>query len=97
MTAGSFAKNMSAGRGYIALAALVFGRWRPVPVAIGCLVFALGRGVQDILELNIGIPPQLSEMLPYALTLLVLVLWPLIRRGRSTAPPAALGRGFVRE
>ncbi len=96
MTAGSFAKHMSAGRGYIALAALVFGRWRPVAVAIGCLVFALGRGVQDVLELEIGIPPQLSEMMPYLLTLLVLAVWPLIRRGRSAEPPAALGRPFVR-
>jgi ABC-type uncharacterized transport system permease subunit len=97
MTAGSFAKHMSAGRGYIALAALVFGRWRPVPVAIGCLVFALGRGVQDVLELEIGIPPQLSEMMPYLLTLIVLAAWPLIRRGRSAEPPAALGRPFVRD
>jgi simple sugar transport system permease protein len=97
MIAGSFAKNMSAGRGYIALAALVFGRWRPVPVAIGCLVFALGRGVQDVLELKMGIPPQLSEMMPYALTLLVLAAWPLIRRGKMAEPPAALGSHFVRD
>ncbi len=97
LTAGSFAKHMSAGRGYIALAALVFGRWRPVPVAIGCFVFALGRGVQDVFELEVGIPPQLSEMMPYLLTLLVLAVWPLIRRGRSVEPPAALGRPFVRD
>ncbi len=98
MSAGSFTKHMAAGRGYIALAALVFGRWRPGPVAAGCLLFALGQGLQDTFELRVAIPPQLTAMVPYALTLLVLAAGPLLRRGRpeTSAPPAALGRPWIR-
>ena len=98
MTAGSFAKHMAAGRGYIALAALVFGAWRPWTVAAGCLLFALGRGLQDVLELSVDIPPQLASMLPYVLTLAGLAAGPILRRGRPprTRPPAALGRPFVK-
>jgi simple sugar transport system permease protein len=101
MTAGSFAKGMSAGRGYIALAAVVFGRWRPVTVAIGCLVFALGRAAQDVLELWVDLPSDtelgtLTPAIPYVLTLLVLAARPLFGKGRGKGPPAALGKGFVR-
>ncbi|MHC4473963.1 MAG: ABC transporter permease, partial [Planctomycetota bacterium] len=96
MSAGSFTKHMAAGRGYIALAALVFGRWRPLPVALGCLLFALGQGLQDTLEIDFEIPGQLAKMLPYALTLAVLAAGPLLRRRRASGPPAALGRHYIR-
>jgi simple sugar transport system permease protein len=96
LTAGSFTKHMAAGRGYIALAALVFGRWRPVPVAIGCLVFALGQGLQDCLEIWAPVSPRVAGMLPYLLTLVVLALRPLLGRRRGLGPPAALGRPFVK-
>jgi len=97
MSAGSFTKHMASGRGYIALAALVFGRWRPIPVALGCLLFALGQSLQDLLEIRFGnLSPQLASMLPYVLTLVVLAAGPIFRRGRSggSPPPAALGRPF---
>ena len=100
MTAGSFVKEMSAGRGYIALAAVVFGRWRPVPVAIGCLIFALGHAAGDLLEVSMPKNDSLRDLLPglpYVLTLLLLAARPLIDRGRRTSgPPAAVGRNFER-
>jgi len=99
MTAGSFVKEMSAGRGFIALAAVVFGRWRPVPVAIGCLVFAFGHALGDVLEIGFAGHDAILDLLPgvpYLLTLLVLAVRPLLSRGRRSGPPAAVGRNFVR-
>ena len=90
---------MSAGRGFIALAAVVFGRWRPVPVAIGCLIFAFGHAATNALELGFKDSSlrDLMPGLPYILTLLVLAARPLLFRGRRAGPPAAVGRNFVRE
>ncbi|MEN8149460.1 MAG: ABC transporter permease [Planctomycetota bacterium] len=98
-TAGSFVKEMSAGRGFIALAAVVFGRWRPIPTAIGCLIFASGQAVTNTLELGFKSSSleHLMPGLPYVLTLLVLAARPLLFRGRRTGPPAAVGRNFVRD
>jgi simple sugar transport system permease protein len=98
MTAGSFVKEMSSGRGFIALAAVVFGRWRPVPVAIGCLLFAFGAALGDVLEIGLHKESAVRDLLPglpYVMTLLLLASRPLIDRGRRTAgPPAAVGREF---
>ncbi|MCC6277162.1 MAG: ABC transporter permease [Oligoflexia bacterium] len=77
--AGSgYTRNMSAGRGYIALAALIFGKWKPIPTAIGCLLFGLADALQMILQ-SVSIfadgsplPTQFVQMIPYVLTILVL-------------------------
>lgn len=72
-----FVANMSAGKGFIALAALIFGKWKPVPVLFGCLLFgfldALAIRLQGTELPIIGeIPVQLIEVLPYILTILLL-------------------------
>ena len=90
----SFSKGMTAGRGFMALAALIFGKWRPVPTLFGCLFFGLADAVQIRLQgASLGgvqIPVQFVQVLPYAITVIVLAGWV----GRSRAP-AALGRPFV--
>jgi len=88
-----FVDNMTVGKGFIALAALIFGQWRPLGVMFSCLLFgfldALSIRMQGMELFNSGyiIPVQLIEMLPYLLT--VLVLGGFI--GRSEVPKA-LGR-----
>lgn len=72
-----FVPNMSAGKGYIALAALIFGKWKPVPVLFGCLLFGFLDAIAVRLqgaELPIvgEIPVQAIEVLPYILTVLLL-------------------------
>ncbi|MBL4815355.1 MAG: ABC transporter permease [Shewanella sp.] len=72
-----FVANMSAGKGFIALAALIFGKWRPVPVLFGCLLFgfldAVAIRLQGVELPVVGvIPVQAIEVLPYILTVLLL-------------------------
>ncbi len=83
---GLFAPNMTAGRGFIVLAALVLGKWNPIYVGLAGLMF----GAADALQLRLqtfdtGIPYQLPVMLPYVLTILALA--GLV--GRTTAPKTA--------
>jgi simple sugar transport system permease protein len=84
-----FVPNMSAGKGYIALAALIFGKWKPVPVLFGCLLFGFLDAVAIRMqgaELPIvgEIPVQLIEVLPYVLTVLLLAGF----IGRAVGPKA---------
>src|SRR5262245_11929123 len=72
----SFIRDMSAGRGYLALAALIFGQWRPVPTLGACLLFAFADAVQARLQGTelplVGVMPvQLIQALPYVLTVLL--------------------------
>ena len=94
--AHNFSSNMSAGRGYIALAAVIFGKWNPRSAALGALFFGFCYALQTQLQLFgqhlvfLGIEwtsPFLLDALPYLMTLFALVS--LV--GRST-PPAALGQ-----
>lgn len=64
-----YSDGMSGGRGYIALAAMVFGRWRPVPSVLACLLFGVAETVQIRLQGGAGLPVQLVQTLPYVLTL----------------------------
>ncbi len=89
--AGYFVKNMSAGRGFIALAALIFGKWRPGGVLAATLLFGLAESLQGQLQLS-WLPIRFVQMLPYLLTMVALV--GVIGRSR---PPAALGRVFSRD
>jgi general nucleoside transport system permease protein len=82
-----FTDGMTAGRGFIALAAVIFGRWDPKRVALACLLFAAAETLQIQLQGAQAIPSQFVEMIPYALTIVALA--GVV--GRST-PPAALGR-----
>lgn len=82
-----FTDQMTAGRGFIALAATIFGRWDPKRVAIACLLFAAAETFQIRLQGAQLVPSQFVEMIPYVLTIVALA--GVV--GRSV-PPAALGR-----
>jgi simple sugar transport system permease protein len=84
---GTFAEGMSAGRGFIAIAIVVLGRWHPVGVAIAALLFGTVSALQFFFQATGSrVPYQLFLMLPYVLTLILLG----VRRAHA-APPAALG------
>jgi simple sugar transport system permease protein len=85
--AGTFAEGMSAGRGFIALAIVVLGRWQPVGVALASVVFGAAMAVQFVVQaMGWHVRYELILTLPYLLTLGALIV-----AGRSTAP-AMLGR-----
>ena len=68
--AGTFAEGMSAGRGFIAIAIVVLGRWHPVGVAVAALIFGFASALQYLLQaLGLAVPYQLFLALPYVLTL----------------------------
>jgi general nucleoside transport system permease protein len=88
----SFDDNMTAGRGFIALAALIFGNWRPFGAAIACLLFGFSSALSDFLQEYSTSISTLFEALPYVLTLVAVA--GVI--GRSI-PPAAVGRPYVKQ
>jgi simple sugar transport system permease protein len=93
----SFIPNMTAGRGYMALAALIFGKWRPVGALWACLLFgfldAVSIRLQDVSLPWIGaVPVQAIQALPYLLTVVLLAGF----IGHAVAP-AALGRPYVKD
>jgi simple sugar transport system permease protein len=83
-----YVRNISAGQGFIALAALIFGQWRPFGVLGATVLFGLLRALSIQLGGGDLLPPTLVEALPYLITILALVF-----TGRSTAP-RALGRPY---
>lgn len=93
-----FTRNMTSGRGFIALAALIFGKWRPAQTLLACLFFGLTEAVtiqmQGAVKLPSGedIPVQFIQMVPYVLTIVVLAGF----IGQSR-PPRALGRPYEKE
>jgi simple sugar transport system permease protein len=93
-----FTRGMTAGRGYIALAALILAKWKPVPVLLACLFFglteALSIQVQGVIKMPSGeeIPVQFIQMIPYVLTIIVLAGF----IGLSRAPKA-LGIPYRKE
>jgi len=82
-----FTDQMTAGRGFIAVAAVIFGRWDPVRAALACLLFAAAETLQIQLQGNHIIPSQFVEMIPYILTIVALA--GVVGRA---VPPAALGK-----
>lgn len=88
---GAFTDGMTAGRGFIALAAMILGAWRPVPALAACLIFggftALQLQLQGTPFFGAQIPPELWTALPYAVTLVALALY--LSKGRA---PAGLGK-----
>jgi len=92
-----FSRDMSAGQGYIALAAMIFGKWRPFPAFGACLLFGLLDAVairlQGVRIAGIGeVPVQLIQALPYALTVVLLAGF----IGKAVAP-RAIGLPYVKE
>lgn len=89
---GLFIQNVTAGRGWVALALVVFAGWRPVPCVIGAFLFGLCDAVQlRIQGTGTSIPYEVFLALPYVVTLIALVA-----RGRNSRTPAALGIAFDR-
>ncbi|WP_417585196.1 ABC transporter permease [Pelagibacterium sp.] len=89
-------ENMSAGRGWIALALVVFASWRPARVLAGAYLFgAVSIGQLHAQALGIGVPSQFLSALPYLATVLVLVLISQNRRLTLINTPASLGKSFV--
>jgi general nucleoside transport system permease protein len=85
---GTFAEKMTAGRGYVAIAIVVLGRWHPAGVAVAALLFGAATALQYVFQaLGLAVPYQLFLMLPYVLTLLALA--GAVGRVRA---PADLGR-----
>ncbi len=83
--ASSYSPNMTAGRGFMALAALIFGKWKPLPVLGACLFFAVIDAVQIRLQgVETGIPVQWVQALPYLVTIIALAGF----FGHSRAPKA---------
>lgn len=95
-TTGTFAMNMTAGRGFIAIAMVTFGRWNPFLVLVGCLLVGYTESLQYSLQARgTGLPPQLFTAMPYLVALVVLIV--IGQKGRrGSAVPAALGIPFRR-
>jgi general nucleoside transport system permease protein len=89
---GSFNENMTVGRGYIALAAVIFGKWRPFPAFAACLLFGFSSGLAQRLQTEANISANLLQTLPYVLTIIALV--GVVGRSRG---PAAVGRPYVKQ
>ena len=93
----AFAREMTAGQGYIALAAMIFGKWKPLPAMLACLMFgfldAVSIRLQGIELPVVGeVPVQLIQALPYILTVVLLAGF----IGRAVAPKA-IGVPFSKE
>jgi ABC-type uncharacterized transport system permease subunit len=93
----SFIRDMSAGKGYLALAALIFGQWRPTPTLAACLLFAFADAVQARLQGTLlpfvgVIPVQLIQTIPYVLTVALLAGFV----GRAVVP-GAIGVPYLKE
>jgi ABC-type uncharacterized transport system permease subunit len=89
---GRFTENMTGGRGYIALAAVIFGKWRPGWAFVATLLFGFGFALAIPLQREADISSNLISTLPYLLTLIAVA--GVI--GRSI-PPAAVGRPYVKQ
>jgi general nucleoside transport system permease protein len=89
---GTFSENMTSGRGFIALAAVIFGKWRPGWAFVATLLFGFGFAISIPLQREADISANIISTLPYLLTLVAVA--GLI--GRSI-PPAAVGRPYIKQ
>jgi simple sugar transport system permease protein len=88
LAVGGYGDNMTGGRGYIALCAVILGGWRPLYGALAALAFGIAHALATRLDMYVAaIPSELTGQFPYVLALVVLAIAPLRAR-----PPAALGR-----
>lgn len=87
-----FQQNLTSGQGFIAVALVYFGGWRPAGVLAGSLIFSMVNALQLWVQVKgIPIPSEYAVMMPYVLTILVLVV-----AGQRVRPPAALSKPFER-
>jgi ABC-type uncharacterized transport system permease subunit len=85
-------ENMTQGAGFIAVALVIFAMWHPIRAIFGALLYGGAYSLQLTLQtMGVGIPPSLLQMLPYVLTLVVLLAW---SNASKRALPAELGRPF---
>ena len=92
-TVGRFDDNMTGGRGFIGLAAMIFGRWHPVGALLAALVFGFADSLQQKLAiLQTPIPSEFLAMAPYIATIVLVA--GLIGRAR---PPAADGKPYIKD
>lgn len=90
---GLFERNMTNGRGFIALAVMIFGKWNPIGAALAALLFGFTNALQTQLQfMGINVPHQFIGMIPYALT--IIVVSGFVGRSR---PPAAEGTPYEKE
>jgi general nucleoside transport system permease protein len=90
---GGFERDMTAGRGYIGLAAMIFGGWNPIGSFLAGLVFGFADAIQSRFSiLSIGIPSEFLLMVPYVVTIIVVA--GLVGRARA---PAADGKPYIKE
>ncbi len=90
--------NVTAGRGWIALALVIFARWRPWRALLGALLFgAIESAMPRIAAAGIKVPQYFMLMLPYVVTLGVMIWVAWSKRGGATDEPGALGQPHVRE
>ncbi len=88
-----FAEGIVSGKGYIALAAIIFGRWHPLGIMAACFLFGATEALQlRIQAFNLNIPYQFLNMLPYLVALLA-----LLGLGGKVSPPKALGIAYNKE
>ena len=87
-----FTRNMTAGRGFIALAALIFGKWRPVQTMLACLLFGFAEAVAIQMQGVAKVPVQFINIIPYVLTIVVLAGFIGLARA-----PRALGIPYEKE
>ena len=93
MDQSQFTAGMSGGRGFIALAAVIFGKWNPAGAAAAALLFGAAECLQIQLQTSgIDVPAQFIQMLPYLITIIVLA--GMVGRSR---PPAAAGKNYPEE
>ena len=87
----NFTINMTTGRGFIALAALIFGRWTPFGALGAALLFGLANAIQIRLQISFPeVPAEIFQMLPYILTIIIAAL-------ARPVPPAAIGQPYEKE
>jgi simple sugar transport system permease protein len=85
-----FVGGMSAGRGFVALAAMILGGWRPLGALVGCLVFGFAEALELQLQASqLALAPGTVQSIPYLVTIAALALGP-----RARAAPRALGQPF---
>jgi simple sugar transport system permease protein len=90
---GRFEEGMTAGRGFIGLAAMIFGRWNPLGALGAAMIFGFADSLQVKLNiLRVGIPTEFLAMVPYLVTILIVA-----GAGHRVRPPAADGKPYVKE
>jgi simple sugar transport system permease protein len=90
---GRFEEGMTAGRGFIGLAAMIFGRWNPIGAFAAALIFGFADSLQVKLNiLQVGIPSEFLGMAPYLVTILIVA-----GAAHRVRPPAADGKPYVKE